>query len=103
MKEEFKTTDEVKNSTAKNENQEVKNEKESNPLKMLMDYAGQFLRKHFIDDKNYESALKVTREILDNTPSENKTNVFNMIKNTFDGYEADKNRTVESDVKDNTR
>lgn len=103
MGKELKKTDEAKDLIAENKNQEVKNKTEIGPLKILMDYAGRLLRKHFIDDKNYESALNVTREILKNTPCENKVNVFNMIKNTFAGYETDKNETVESDVKNDAR
>lgn len=103
MGKESKKIGDVEKSVDKNESQEPKNKKESSPLKILMDYAGRFLRKHFVDDKNYEYALKVTRKILKNTPYENKANVFNMIKNTFDGYEVDKNETVESDIKNNAR
>ena len=103
MGKDLKKMDENNNPINENENQRLKNKKESGPLKILMDYAGQLLRKHFIDDKNYTSALKLTREILENTSPENKTNVFNMIKNTFDDYESVKNKTIESNLKDNNR
>ena len=103
MEKELKKTDEIKDPIVKNENQEVKNKKEGSPLKMLMDYARQFLRKHFLDDENYKSALKLTRKILENELPENKTNVFNMIKKTFGDYESVKNKTIESNLKDNNR
>lgn len=99
MKKESKNMDDVEKLVDKNESQEPKNKKDNGLLKGLTGY----LKKHFLDDKNYESALKVTREILENASPENKTNVFNMIKNTFDSYEVDKNETVESDIKNNAR
>lgn len=103
MEKKSKKTDVNKNPINKNKNQELKNKKESSPLKILMDYAGQLLRKHFIDDKNYTSALKLTRKILENTSPENKTNVFNMIKNTFDDYESNQKTIFEPNTKDHIR
>ena len=99
MAKELKKTDKDENPIDQNENQELKNKKGSGLLKGLTGY----LKKHFLDKKNYADALKLTHQILENTPLDNKKNVFNMIKSTFDGYEANKNETVESDIKNNTR
>lgn len=99
MSKNFKEMDDVEKSVDKNESQKPKNKKDNGLLKVLMDY----LKKHFLDKKNYADALKLTHQILENTPLDNKKNVFNMIKSTFDGYEANKNETVESDIKNNTR
>ena len=99
MGKELKKTDEAKDLIAENKNHELKNKKDSGLLKGLTGY----FKKHFLDKKNYVDALKLTHQILENTPLDNKKNVFNMIKNTFAGYETDKNETVESDVKNNAR
>lgn len=103
MLDSFKKRDSDKNPIYENKNQDGKNKKDNSLLKRLMDCAGQILRKHFRNDKNYKSALEVTRKILENASPENKTNVFNMIKNTFDECESVKNKTVKSDIKNDTR